>query len=182
MPAVRGEHVRCAAAADAPEPVPSASVAASGGAPVAGGAAKATSAPPSVSLQWAHFGAALGAFLVADRMLVNAAVANGAPALRLAQPGSAMRCWHDGALTHLCVRAGVTFPPPLLGMFALIAALALTEARGGTAAVDRVAAAAAPGVDWIGRWLPLFYVPSLVTLPLALMALPGALVAKVRVP
>ena len=76
--------------------------------------------------------------------------------------------------------AGITFPPPLLGMFALIAALALTEARGGTAAVDRVAAAAAPAVDWIGRWLPLFYVPSLVTVPLALMALPGALVAKAR--
>jgi hypothetical protein len=63
-------------------------------------------------------------------------------------------------------------------MFALIAALSATEAAMGTPAVDAAAAAAAPAVDWIGRWLPLFYVPSLVVLPLALQALPGALVAK----
>lgn len=65
-------------------------------------------------------------------------------------------------------------------MFALIAALSVTEASLGTPAVDAAAAAAAPAVDWIGRWLPLFYVPSLVVLPLALKALPGALVAKAR--
>lgn len=76
--------------------------------------------------------------------------------------------------------AGISFPPPLLGMFALIAALSATEAAMGTPAVDAAAAAAAPAVDWIGRWLPLFYVPSLVVLPLALKALPGALVAKAR--
>ena len=70
----------------------------------------------------------------------------------------------------------------LRAVFALIALLAATEARDGTPAVDAVAAAAAPAVDWIGRWLPLFYVPSLVVLPLALQALPGALVAKARAP
>lgn len=64
-------------------------------------------------------------------------------------------------------------------MFAIIAALLLYEARFGTAAVERVTSAMSPGIDWIGRWLPLFYVPSLVTLPLALQALPGALLFKV---
>jgi hypothetical protein len=67
-------------------------------------------------------------------------------------------------------------------MFGLIAVLVLAEATRGTAAADRIAAAAAPGVNWIGRWLPLFYVPSLVMLPLALKALPGALVVKARHP
>ena len=30
-----------------------------------------------------------------------------------------------------------------------------------------------PALDWIQRWLPLFYVPSLVTLPLALVTFNG---------
>ena len=64
-------------------------------------------------------------------------------------------------------------------MFLIIATLLLLEARLGSAAVEVVVAAAAPAVDWIGRWLPLFYVPSLVTLPLALTSLPPALLAKV---
>eukprot|EP00955_Chlamydomonas_euryale_P045416 353149-Chlamydomonas_euryale.AAC.6 len=31
----------------------------------------------------------------------------------------------------------------------------------------------APALDWIAKWLPLFYVPALVTLPLALQGLAG---------
>ena len=34
-------------------------------------------------------------------------------------------------------------------------------------------------MEWIGRWLPLFYVPSLVSLPLALSTLPPVLLLKV---
>jgi hypothetical protein len=30
-----------------------------------------------------------------------------------------------------------------------------------------------PALNWIARWLPLFYVPALVTLPLALNGIPG---------
>ena len=37
----------------------------------------------------------------------------------------------------------------------------------------RLQAAAAPGLDWVSRWLPLFYVPSLVVLPLALKGIAG---------
>lgn len=64
-------------------------------------------------------------------------------------------------------------------MFAIIAALLLIESRAGTPTVERLASSVAPAINWIGTWLPLFYVPSLVTLPLALRALPGALLLKV---
>jgi len=74
---------------------------------------------------------------------------------------------------------GWALPPPLLGMFLIISVLAAVEARFGTPAVSAVEAAAAPAVEWIGRWLPLFYVPSLVCLPLALRALPTSLLLKV---
>jgi hypothetical protein len=106
MPTVRGDQTRCAAASDAPEPVWAASAAASGGALVTGGAAKATSAaPPASTLQWAHFGAALGAFLVADRVLVTVTAANGATALRRAQPRST-RTLPFGALCADTARLG----------------------------------------------------------------------------
>jgi len=111
---------------------------------------RAKTAPGSSPLQqWAHFAVALSAFLAADRALVAFAAAN-----------------------------SISIPAPLLGMFLLIALLSAAEAALGTPAVDAAAAAAAPAVDWIGRWLPLFYVPSLVVLPLALSSLPGSLLAK----
>ena len=66
----------------------------------------------------------------------------------------------------LAAAAGTTFPPALLGMAALLAALtALSSTSPSTA--DALQAAAAPGLDWVSRWLPLFYVPSLVVLPIA---------------
>lgn len=58
------------------------------------------------------------------------------------------------------------------GMFGIIAALeALTRASRDRA--DAVAAFFAPALDWIQRWLPLFYVPSLIMLPLALRDIQG---------
>ena len=103
-------------------------------------------------LPWVHLGVSLSAFGVADQ-----------------------------ALMKLAAHYSLSLPPPLLGMFCILVALAATEAVLGTPAVDRVAAAVAPAVDWIGRWLPLFYVSSLITLPLALRTLPSALLAKVGV-
>ena len=72
----------------------------------------------------------------------------------------------EAAAKALASAAGTTFPPALLGMatlFALLTALSSTS----PSASDALAAAAAPGLDWVSRWLPLFYVPSLVVLPLA---------------
>ncbi len=142
-------------------------------------AAAMEAAPSSLAASvkpWAHFLAALGAFVLTDKLLLMAAAANGALRAphRTARAQYCVRCQHARAP---CL-AGVTFPPPLLGMFAIIASLIAFEARFGTTAVEKLMAAVAPGIDWIGRWLPLFYVPSLVTLPLALQALPGALLAK----
>ena len=58
------------------------------------------------------------------------------------------------------------------GMFGIIAALeALTRASRERA--DAVVAFFAPALDWIQRWLPLFYVPSLIMLPLALRDIQG---------
>lgn len=58
-------------------------------------------------------------------------------------------------------------------MFGVIAALAaLTQASRERA--EAVVAFFAPALDWIQRWLPLFYVPSLIMLPLALQNIDGA--------
>ena len=79
----------------------------------------------------------------------------------------------DKALKAACLAAGVQFPSALIGMFVILAGMV------GLAAVDEAAAeraygAVKPGLDWVARWLPLFYVPSLVVLPLVLGSLSPA--------
>jgi len=44
----------------------------------------------------------------------------------------------------------------------------------GDSAANKILGYYNPGLNWIARWLPLFYVPALVTLPLALQGIPGA--------
>jgi hypothetical protein len=66
------------------------------------------------------------------------------------------------------VSLGWAFPAPLAGMFIIISVLLAVEATMGTAAADRLSATFNPALDWISKWLPLFYVPSLVTMPLTL--------------
>lgn len=57
-------------------------------------------------------------------------------------------------------------------MFFIIATLlALQEVSNGAA--DRVQAFFNPALNWIQRWLPLFYVPTLVVLPVAVQGIPG---------
>ncbi len=69
--------------------------------------------------------------------------------------------------TQACTAAGITFPAPLLGMFAIVGALLLLSKTSPSTA-DAVYDAFSPAVDWIARWLPLFYVPLLVTIPLSI--------------
>jgi len=85
----------------------------------------------------------------------------------------------DCGLKQAAAAAGVTFPPALAGMLVIVAAL-VALASAAPDAADAVAAAAAPGLDWIARWLPLFYVPSLVVLPVALQGIAGACVVGER--
>lgn len=94
---------------------------------------------------------------------------------KLALVGTLFAC--DRALQLGAKRIGISFPPALVGMLAIVAGLsALSSASPATA--DGVQRAAAPGLDWVSRWLPLFYVPSLVVLPLAVRGIPGADLAK----
>lgn len=73
----------------------------------------------------------------------------------------------DCVQAQACSAAGITFPSPLLGMFAIIGTLLLLSKTAPKAA-DTVEEIFAPAVDWIARWLPLFYVPLLVTIPLSI--------------
>jgi hypothetical protein len=59
------------------------------------------------------------------------------------------------------------------GMFIIIALLAVVEAIFSKSGVDNVMDVFAPALNWIQRWLPLFYVPSLVIIPLALNGIAG---------
>ena len=58
------------------------------------------------------------------------------------------------------------------GMFVIIATLLVMD-RVSKRAADRVLGFFGPALNWIQRWLPLFYVPTLVVLPLAIRGIPG---------
>eukprot|EP00878_Enallax_costatus_P011408 GHUV01011911.1.p1 GENE.GHUV01011911.1~~GHUV01011911.1.p1 ORF type:complete len:377 (+),score=93.92 GHUV01011911.1:1322-2452(+) len=55
-------------------------------------------------------------------------------------------------------------------MFGVFALLCLV----GDNTASKLMALYTPALNWIARWLPLFYVPALVTLPMALDGIPGA--------
>lgn len=94
---------------------------------------------------------------------------------KLALVGTLFAC--DRALQLGAMRVGLAFPPALIGMLGIVAGLSALSATAPNAA-ERIQRAAAPGLDWVSRWLPLFYVPSLVVLPLAVRGIPGADLAK----
>jgi len=71
--------------------------------------------------------------------------------------------------------AGIKFPSSLVGMFAITGLLIVM----GEKAAAQVRGFFAPALNWIAKWLPLFYVASLVTLPLALKGLSGDELAKI---
>lgn len=65
--------------------------------------------------------------------------------------------------------AGITFPGPLIGMFGVVLALLAV----GDQTAEKTLAWFGPSLQWIAKWLPLFYVASLVTLPLNLSGIAG---------
>ncbi len=75
----------------------------------------------------------------------------------------------DKALKTACVANGITFPSSLIGMFGVFVLLCLV----GDKAATKISSFFNPTLNWIARWLPLWYVASLVTLPLALSTMPG---------
>lgn len=81
----------------------------------------------------------------------------------------------DQVVKSLLLQASIKFPSALAGMFGVFFLLCLV----GDKTADKVLGFYAPALDWIARWLPLFYVPALVTLPLALQGIPGVDLARI---
>ena len=72
----------------------------------------------------------------------------------------------DRQLVSIFVRAGIKFPSALAGMAVIFTGLCALAAAD-QAKADRLVAFFRPALEFIERWLSLFYVPSLVMLPLA---------------
>ena len=61
-------------------------------------------------------------------------------------------------------------------MFGILAVLIVLDLANKPAA-ENVYAFFTPALEWVARWLPVFYVPPLVTLPLAVEGLAGTLLS-----
>jgi putative effector of murein hydrolase LrgA (UPF0299 family) len=79
----------------------------------------------------------------------------------------------DQGIKVLFTQYAIKFPSALAGMFGVFALLCVV----GDKTADKILGWYNPALNWIARWLPLFYVPALVTLPLALNGIPGACTA-----
>lgn len=75
----------------------------------------------------------------------------------------------DKLIKNVFVEFGIKFPSALAGMFGVFALLCVV----GDGTASKIMGMYAPALNWIARWLPLFYVPALVTLPMALNGIPG---------
>lgn len=64
-------------------------------------------------------------------------------------------------------------------MFAIMGTLLALD-RFSKEGADKVQAFFNPALNWIQRWLPLFYVPTLVVLPQAVHGIAGALLLKLQ--
>ena len=83
----------------------------------------------------------------------------------------------DKTLEHALCAAGVKFPSALVGMFATLVVLLAAERIAGEDTANAMKGAFAPALSWITSWLPVFYVPSLVVIPLVVTKIaPSALV------
>lgn len=76
----------------------------------------------------------------------------------------------DMAIKGVLTQYAIKFPSALVGMFGVFGLLCAV----GDNMANKILAFYGPALNWIARWLPIFYVPALVTLPLALQGIPGA--------
>lgn len=75
----------------------------------------------------------------------------------------------DTAIKGVLTQYAIKFPSALVGMFGVFGLLCGV----GDNTANKILAFYSPALNWIARWLPIFYVPALVTLPLALQGIPG---------
>ena len=76
----------------------------------------------------------------------------------------------DVAIKGVLTQYAIKFPSALVGMFGVFGLLCAV----GDNTANKILSFYSPALNWIARWLPIFYVPALVTLPLALQGIPGA--------
>lgn len=79
----------------------------------------------------------------------------------------------DKFLKKAFVVAAIKFPSALFGMFCIFSILTILDSTVPAAATNLVKFFE-PALLFIQRWLPLFYVPSLVVLPLSIKDIPAA--------
>ncbi|KAK9072038.1 hypothetical protein SSX86_008470 [Deinandra increscens subsp. villosa] len=84
----------------------------------------------------------------------------------------------DKYLKQAFVSAAIKFPSALFGMFCIFTVLVVLDVTV-PAAANGLMNFFQPALLFIQRWLPLFYVPSLVILPLAVQDIPAASGAKI---
>lgn len=77
----------------------------------------------------------------------------------------------DMAIKGVLTQYAIKFPSALVGMFGVFGLLCAV----GDNMANKILTFYGPALNWIARWLPIFYVPALVTLPLALQGIPGVL-------
>lgn len=87
----------------------------------------------------------------------------------------------DQAMKRMMAGLGAQFPHTLAGMLVVVAVSVSAKAAGGTTAetTDKIIDFFGPVRDWVARWMPVFFVPSLISLPLATSSMSGADVARV---
>lgn len=79
----------------------------------------------------------------------------------------------DKLLKKAFVAAAIKFPSALFGMFCIFSVLIILDSTVPAAATGLMDFFE-PALIFIQRWLPLFYVPSLVVLPLSVKDIPAA--------
>lgn len=79
----------------------------------------------------------------------------------------------DKLLKAAFVAAAIKFPSALFGMFCIFSVLVILDSTV-PAAANGLMNFFEPALIFIQRWLPLFYVPSLVVLPLSVRDIPAA--------
>lgn len=84
----------------------------------------------------------------------------------------------DFILQQVFASYSIVFPSALGGMFMIIAGLLAAEAVA-PKFVDFAFLLMRPGLDWVARWMPLFYVPTLITLPLSLNGMDPVVIYKI---
>jgi putative effector of murein hydrolase len=88
----------------------------------------------------------------------------------------------DKVVSKEVAQAGIKFPGPLVVMFAVIIVLLALDAVAKNeeeSLSKNVLSAFKPAMDWITSWLPVFYVPSLVTLPLVVSTMEVQTLGKI---